>query len=498
MDKHAISESELKSKVDTTGATVRWVRIGFIGTYGEDFYHMISSETTSEGIDVVLVTNHRVKILRAKRKQVTFFCGGTQKRKLNVAIIRTLHFHHPTWCAYVNFTLEHPFAPLKQHLLQIREGELNQWAQTQENIDCLINRSGTLVVNVKRLDIRKPTEDIEKYFVLSMISDGKQRSFRIHRLVWSAFNEKPIPKDFTIDHFDGQRHNNHLSNLRIATPSQQNQNKTTPVFSCIRSFEYRQKGGPWVTCESHALACEQLRISKRKLRKLLTGETSMTTKGAEARYKAIDDRYDANGIKEVWIPIQGTCYFLSNLPQDTTTGKGERISEVTNSGVRVPVRFKPKPSGYIYIGIGGNKQDYLHRVIFETVNKRKILEGCDIDHVDGQKWNNFPSNLQELTKKQHMEKTNGKAVIADGVFYPSIAAAAKIYNMVSRTLGQILKRGDQKDRFQYATDSIAVNHHDAAVNSEVPLGQKRPRETDVAIEEDQPSAKRHIGVKMST
>lgn len=46
------------------------------------------------------------------------------------------------------------------------------------------------------------------------------RRFLVHRLVWSAF-VGPIPDGLTINHIDGSRLNNHLSNLELATMREQ-------------------------------------------------------------------------------------------------------------------------------------------------------------------------------------------------------------------------------------------------------------------------------------
>jgi hypothetical protein len=43
--------------------------------------------------------------------------------------------------------------------------------------------------------------------------------YRIHRIVW-AMEVGPIPDGMQVDHVDGDRTNNRLSNLRLATPHQ--------------------------------------------------------------------------------------------------------------------------------------------------------------------------------------------------------------------------------------------------------------------------------------
>lgn len=48
--------------------------------------------------------------------------------------------------------------------------------------------------------------------------NGKRFYVKIYRLVYAAFNG-PIPKNMTIDHIDENRNNNHISNLRLLSAS---------------------------------------------------------------------------------------------------------------------------------------------------------------------------------------------------------------------------------------------------------------------------------------
>ena len=54
------------------------------------------------------------------------------------------------------------------------------------------------------------------YAVFSEMNGGKMRQTLIHRFIWEYFNG-PIEGDLTVDHIDGVRANNELSNLRLMT-----------------------------------------------------------------------------------------------------------------------------------------------------------------------------------------------------------------------------------------------------------------------------------------
>lgn len=60
-----------------------------------------------------------------------------------------------------------------------------------------------------------------------------------------------------------------------------------------------------------------------------------------------------------------------------------------------------KPSGYIEITRGRNKNKVIHRVIMEKHLKRKLLKNEVVHHIDGNKKNNDIQNLQVMDRKEH-------------------------------------------------------------------------------------------------
>lgn len=66
----------------------------------------------------------------------------------------------------------------------------------------------------------KPFEDRDGYLCVRLVKNGSKHQYRIHRLVAETFilnnNHKP-----TVNHIDGDKHNNTVSNLEWATYSEQ-------------------------------------------------------------------------------------------------------------------------------------------------------------------------------------------------------------------------------------------------------------------------------------
>lgn len=70
--------------------------------------------------------------------------------------------------------------------------------------------------NGRILSLKNKRKD---YFSVVLTSSNNKRSTRIHRLVAEAFIENPLQKS-QVNHIDGDKQNNHVSNLEWVTPSE--------------------------------------------------------------------------------------------------------------------------------------------------------------------------------------------------------------------------------------------------------------------------------------
>lgn len=58
------------------------------------------------------------------------------------------------------------------------------------------------------------------YLTIRLAKDGIVKTFRVHRLVAKSFLDNPHGKQ-TVNHIDGNKHNNHIDNLEWCTMSEQ-------------------------------------------------------------------------------------------------------------------------------------------------------------------------------------------------------------------------------------------------------------------------------------
>ena len=93
-----------------------------------------------------------------------------------------------------------------------------------EGFDYSINELGQ-VRNNKTGRILKANADSSGYLQVNLYANGKSKTHDIHRLLGVYFLHCPANKE--VDHWDGDRKNNSLQNLRVVTSQQNSFNRTT-------------------------------------------------------------------------------------------------------------------------------------------------------------------------------------------------------------------------------------------------------------------------------
>jgi hypothetical protein len=84
-------------------------------------------------------------------------------------------------------------------------------------------------------NILKPTRDHKGYLRLHVTLDGLRCSYKIHRLVASAFIENPENKA-QVNHKDGNTKNNHIENLEWVT-AKENVEHASKVLNVLSAYK---------------------------------------------------------------------------------------------------------------------------------------------------------------------------------------------------------------------------------------------------------------------
>ena len=78
------------------------------------------------------------------------------------------------------------------------------------------------------------------YLLINLSKDGKQKTFSVHRLVAETFLEADNKRN-DVDHIDGDKTNNNISNLRWATHSENMQNKRA-----AKGYTWHRQHNKWM------------------------------------------------------------------------------------------------------------------------------------------------------------------------------------------------------------------------------------------------------------
>ena len=99
-----------------------------------------------------------------------------------------------------------------------------EWKTLKENSNYEININTCDIRNSKSKKVLKPHVDNKGYYYVSLYSNGKQKNYLLHRLIYNNLIEDLKSTDI-IDHINCNKLDNSLENLRIVTRSENNINR---------------------------------------------------------------------------------------------------------------------------------------------------------------------------------------------------------------------------------------------------------------------------------
>ena len=289
-------------------------------------------------------------------------------------------------------------------------------------------------------EIFKPIDGFDKYFVSNMgnvKSDktnrllkvqkktgystvglsiiNKRYSFLIHRLVAKAFIPNPENK-LTVNHINHNTHDNRVENLEWSTSKEQNDhnyktetkkrqtNRARSVVCFdkstnekIQEFRSLTEASVWLNEKSNSNNVESCLAGIRG-----SLNNNWMCKGYIWKYNDLENK---NLDNEIWkeIPENLTCgkknYWISNKGRfKNNRGK---IIDTNNHNQYITISFRN----------GNNKINHqLHRIIaqiFVSNTENKPF----VNHIDGNKDNNFSNNLEWVTKSENTKHAHDNGLI---------------------------------------------------------------------------------------
>lgn len=136
-------------------------------------------------------------------------------------------------------TNKKPQAKIKKVDLE-KETSEGEWRTVYNYPNFIINEKGDIInTKTKRMLAQSERNGYMRAYLQN--EDGKSR-LSVHRLVYESFIG-PIPENTLVDHIDGNRANNHLSNLRLVSQSENMYNAMRNGHSCqVPVLQYTKEG----------------------------------------------------------------------------------------------------------------------------------------------------------------------------------------------------------------------------------------------------------------
>jgi hypothetical protein len=288
-----------------------------------------------------------------------------------------------------------------------------------------------------------------------------QESCLVHELVAFAFIGL-IPVGYVIDHFDQNKLNNCISNLRYVTPSENAINSTPKIGASLAINQYELDGTylrTWKSIQSAIVALNNYSnvfIYYGIYNACMTDE--QTYNGFQ--WKLFDQSLPIEG--EIWKPFNLndlTRYLSLNTNTNTNTNNGNidcdqdididvstelKMYQASNMGrIQKPKGIRTYGhiggSNYAHIDING-RTIQVGRIICEVFNGSPPSQDCVSDHINDDRSDNRAENLQWLTVADNLRKSVCKAVEyvnleEDTVIsYPSVKEASKATSQSANTI----------------------------------------------------------------
>lgn len=278
--------------------------------------------------------------------------------------------------------------------------EIEIWLPVRNNDEYLVSTLGRM----KSLYTGKLliSNHHDQYDAINLVpKDGtKQRKWRIHRIVADTFSYNPNPlKNNIIDHIDNNKRNNKSENLRWVTYAENSQNYhqyfKEPMHKPIIQYDKNMNIiKEWYNLQQ---LCEEMKYSESNIRSCIH-EKYHFAYGFVWRYKNASDyeKYSPE-LKEDEIFMNIEMFEDKDFSDYEISNYGNVKSLVSD----IYVKFT-ESNGYCIVSLTDkiDKTRYqlrVHRLVADKFNQNRTEENNIVNHLDGNRSNNKPYNLEWTT-----------------------------------------------------------------------------------------------------
>lgn len=273
--------------------------------------------------------------------------------------------------------------------------EIEEWREIEDYPDYEISNLGQIRSSMRgKPKIMKQSISKEGYLFITLRRNKEQKGFLVHRLLALTFIENPNPDEFDIvDHINGIRHDNRLSNLQWVNNSI-NMLKAKKSLSTSKAVILR-KDGVELTFISTAKAALFLKVYDTSIQSAAKGRMK-TCKGYTVEYTDVK-------VEEEYILKDGE-YFVDLEYREIID-----VYEISNKGT---IRRKDTKRilkyhllyGYPMVRLIKKEINYgisIHRLVALNFIDGETEERCIVNHKDENRLNFSQSNLEWVSYSEN-------------------------------------------------------------------------------------------------
>lgn len=219
-------------------------------------------------------------------------------------------------------------------------------------------------------------------------NDGKFKKVQRSNIIVFAWISESPSHSHTVDHIDNNSLNNNVENLRWATKSEQTINRKDYTRNDYREITILNlKTQKSYVYRGLVEAAKEIKIHHRTVYKIIND-----------KYKQPDGYriYYTNGNND-FIDLDGEEWkFICNKKKKEMISNKGRYKSRSN---KLPHFGTLKTTGYHFVVISG-KNSQINRLVY-SIFKEEIPENYVVNHIDGNKQNNYVENLEAITYKEN-------------------------------------------------------------------------------------------------